>query len=87
MANDRESTRSHESIDHEHPTDAGLMSTVDEAAPATGILGDETLIRDADGQPGAGVYPAARSHTGGVAHPGPTPSDVEDRTGENRGPA
>ncbi len=44
--------RRHESVDHDHPTDAGLMDDTD--VPGTGIMGDETVIRPAanDEQPG-----------------------------------
>jgi hypothetical protein len=39
-------TRRHESIDHADPTDAGLMDPEGDAAPGTGIMGDETVVRD-----------------------------------------
>ncbi len=71
-------TRRHESVDHTHPTDAGLMDPSHEDAPGTGIMGDETIVHDLnDGKP-PGVYPDPPAHTGGVAHPGPTPAAVED---------
>ena len=70
--------RRHESIDHVDPTDAGLMDPTGLDAPGTGIMGDETVVRDLnDGMP-PGIYPDAPAHTGGAVHPGPTPSDVED---------
>jgi len=70
--------RRHESIDHEHPTDAGLMDPEGDDVPGTGIMGDETVVRDlADGRP-PGIYPDPPAHTGGVAHPGPTPAAIED---------
>lgn len=66
----------HESVDHEHPTDAGLMDPAGEEVPGTGIMGDETLVRDladdADGESAPGIYPAPPAHTGGAARPGPT---------------
>lgn len=73
-----DATRRHESVDHEHPTDAGLMTPPENEAPGTGIFGDETLVHDdsPDGSPG--IYPAPNAHTGGAAHPGPTPAAVED---------
>ena len=64
----------HESMDHEQPTDAGLMDPDGGEVPGTGILGDETLVRDTDGAGVPGLYPAPASHTGGEAHPGPTPA-------------
>lgn len=51
------------------PPDAGT----DDEVPGTGIMGDETLVRDADGAGVPGVYPAPPAHTGGAAHPGPGP--------------
>lgn len=40
-------------------------------APGTGILGDETLVRDTEHDGPPGIYPAPAAHTGGEAHPGP----------------
>lgn len=69
----------HESIDHVDPTVAGLMDPSRDDAPGTGIMGDETIVRDVpDGHP-PGIYPDPPAHTGGAAHPGPTPASVEDR--------
>jgi hypothetical protein len=68
----------HESVDHVHPTDAGLMDPTGEDVPGTGIMGDETIVHDLDdGQP-PGIYPDPPARTGGVAHPGPTPAEIED---------
>jgi len=75
-------SRRHESVDHAHPTDAGLLDREGGEVPGTGILGDETLVRDADGAGVPGLYPAPAAHTGGAAHPGPTPA-AEDAA--NRG--
>lgn len=65
--------RTHESVDHAHPSDAGLMDPAGEQLPATGVLGDETLVRlTSEGQapyPGAPPHPERR---GGAARPGPT---------------
>ena len=72
MDRGQEAGRGHESVDHEHPSGAGLMNPGDEV-PGTGIMGDETLVRRADGEGTPGVYPASRAHTGGEAHPGPGP--------------
>jgi len=72
--------RRHESIDHEHPTDEGLLDPAgaESEVPGTGIMGDETTVRDIaeDGVPG--IYPGPAAHTGGAAHPGPTPAAAED---------
>jgi hypothetical protein len=85
-------TPRHESVDHVHPTDAGLMDPTGEEVPGTGILGDETLVHDlGDGKP-PGIYPDPPAHTGGLAHPGPTPAEIEDEVERptnrrERGPA
>jgi hypothetical protein len=71
-------TRRHESVDHVHPTDAGFMDPSHEDVPGTGIMGDETLVHDLDDGKPPGIYPAPPAHTGGAAHPGPTPAAVED---------
>jgi hypothetical protein len=71
-------TRRHESVDHVHPTDAGLMDPSGDDVPGTGILGDETIVHDLeDGKP-PGIYPDPPARKGGVAHPGPTPATIED---------
>ena len=75
---DAGANRRHESIDHVQPTDAGLMDPSGEDAPGTGIMGDETVVRDAnDGRP-PGIYPDPPAHTGGLVHTGPTPEAIED---------
>lgn len=79
-------TRRHESVDHVHPTDAGLMDPTWEDAPGTGILGDETIVHDLDDGKPPGIYPAPPAHTGDVAHPGPTPATVEDEIERSAGP-
>jgi hypothetical protein len=76
---DLEEIRRHESVDHVHPTDAGLMDPTGEDAPGTGIMGDETIVRDLDDGKPPGIYPTAPAHTRGPAHPGPTPAEVEDQ--------
>ncbi len=68
----------HESIDHDRPTDAGLMDPTGEDAPGTGIMGDETVVRDINPDGPPGLYPGEAGHTGGHAHPGPTPAEAED---------
>ncbi|MBA2277358.1 MAG: hypothetical protein H0W06_06300 [Chloroflexia bacterium] len=45
----------HESVDHEQPTDAGLMDEKD--VPGTGIMGDETVVRPAPGVLQPGIAP------------------------------
>ena len=75
---DSNEPRRHESVDHEHPTDAGLMDPEGDDVPGTGIMGDETIVHDLpDGKP-PGIYPDRPAHTGGIAYPGPTPAAVED---------
>lgn len=71
-------TRRHESVDHVHPTDAGLMDDNGDDVPGTGILGDETIVHDLDDGKPPGIYPNSPAHTGGAAHPGPTPAAIED---------
>jgi regulator of protease activity HflC (stomatin/prohibitin superfamily) len=76
---------SHESVDHDNPTSAGILGSLEEDAPGTGIFGDETLVRGIDPDAVPGIYPGEAAHTGGIAHPGPTPSRIEDdieRNGE-----
>lgn len=73
-----DASRRHESVDHVDPTDAGLMDPEGDDAPGTGIMGDETVVRDADDGRPPGIYPAPPAHTGGPAYPGPTPATVED---------
>lgn len=70
--------RRHESVDHVDPTDAGLMDPSGQDAPGTGIMGDETVVRDLDDGKPPGIYPDPPAHSGGVAHPGPTPAAIED---------
>jgi hypothetical protein len=73
MTEQQPRVRTHESVDHVHPTDAGLMDPTGELIPATGVMGDETLVRlTSEGQ---APYPGAPPHSGhrrGEAHPGPT---------------
>jgi len=76
----RNPAQGHESVDHEHPSSAGLLEADSPEAevPGTGIMGDETLVRDADGEGVPGLYPAAPAHTGGDAQPGPGPSRADE---------
>ncbi len=78
---DSDEIKRHESVDHVNPTDAGLMDPTHEDRPGTGIMGDETLVHDLDDGRQPGIYPAPAAHTGGRAHPGPTPAAVEDEVG------
>lgn len=50
-------------------SDRSGADAAEDEVPGTGIMGDETLVRDSDGEPG--IYPAPAAHTGGEAHPGP----------------
>ena len=45
----------HESLDHEHPTASGLMDPEGMEVPGTGIFGDETLVRPAEGVERPGI--------------------------------
>lgn len=45
----------HESVDHQNPTDAGLMD--ESETPGTGIMGDETVVRPAPGVDQPGIAP------------------------------
>jgi hypothetical protein len=72
--------RGHESVDPEDPSSAGPMAPPEDVVPGTGIFGDETLVRDADGAPRAGIYPAGPSGTGGGARPDPTSEHELHRT-------
>ena len=78
--------RRHESIDHVDPTDAGLMDHEGDDAPGTGIMGDETVVRDLDDGRPPGIYPDPPAHTGGPVHPGPTPAAVDDHIEQPRDP-
>ena len=65
--------RRHESVDHVDPTDAGMMDPDPDRQPATGVMGDETLIRRTGG--GIPPYPGVDGNEdrhGGSPHPGPT---------------
>src|SRR6185436_6089861 len=71
-------TPRHESVDHVRPTDAGLMDPTGDDVPGTGIMGDETIVHDLDDGKPPGIYPDPPAHKGGLAHPGPTPAEIED---------
>jgi hypothetical protein len=65
--------RRHESVDHVHPTDAGMMDPDSVRQPATGVMGDETLVR----MNGAGMPPypgveGGEDRRGTDPRPGPT---------------
>ncbi|HET7092346.1 MAG TPA: hypothetical protein VFI22_02685 [Thermomicrobiales bacterium] len=79
MDDDPAPTPRHESVDHIDPTAAGLMDPTGDDAPGTGIMGDETVVRDIDPNRPPGIYPGPAAHIGGRAHPGPTPAAAEDR--------
>lgn len=68
----------HESVDHEQPTDAGLMNEPGEEVPGTGIMGDETLVESTgDGKPG--IVPGPTAGTGADPEAGPTPEKALDQ--------
>ncbi len=81
MERKRSDTPRHESVDHQHPTDAGLMNDDAGGVPGTDIMGDETLVRStADGPPG--IVPGEPSGTGSSPEPGPTrEQDLEHAEG------
>ena len=64
----------HESVDHDDPTDAGLMD--DEATPGTGVMGDETVVRPAPDveQPGIAPGTVNDADDGEGSRPHPPPS-------------
>jgi hypothetical protein len=49
MQPDPETIPRHEFLDHEHPTEAGMMEDDSRPVPGIGVLGDETLVREAPG--------------------------------------
>ncbi len=70
----------HESVNHDDPAAAGLLHDPDDPTsevPGTGILGDETLVRDANAAGPPGIAPAPASGTANGAHPGPGPAPDE----------
>lgn len=62
---------SHESVDHIHPTEAGLEEPESIQSPGTGIMGDETLIHP--NEPRMPHYPGIDQD----AHPGPHGQDAQ----------
>ncbi len=79
MSAERNDIPRHESIDHEQPTDAGLMD--DAEVPGTGILGDETLVRSVEDR-APGIVPGPGTRTDARPEPGPTPREVLERAEE-----
>lgn len=71
----------HESVDHEQPTDAGLMDDAGDEVPGTGIWGDETLVRSV-GDRTPGIVPGPGTRTDARPEPGPTPREVLERAEE-----
>jgi hypothetical protein len=79
MSAEQQEERRHESVDHLHPTDAGMMESDPTHQPATGVMGDETLVRL--NQPGMPPYPGVEGgedRRGADPHPGPTRWQHED---------
>lgn len=60
MQPEPENVPRHESIGHEHPTDAGTMEDDPEHVPGTDVWGDETLVRAV---PGGLKLPSSRDVT------------------------
>ena len=70
--------RRHESVDHIAPTDAGMMEPDPAHQPATGVMGDETLVRlDRPGMPPYPGVEGGEDRRGADPHPGPTRWDGE----------
>lgn len=84
MQPDHDSVPRHESVDHKHPTDAGMMNDDDEHTPGTGIMGDETLVREVPGGLRLDSPPAGSRDRPSHPHPGPTPTQAMDQ-GEDKG--
>lgn len=61
----------HESVEHEQPTNAGLMD--DDEAPGTGIMGDETVVRTAPGAGQPGIAPGTVNDTDTTPQSGAKP--------------
>jgi hypothetical protein len=81
MNDEQRGGRRHESVDHERPTDSGLMNDPGDEVPGTGIMGDETLVESTGaGQPG--IVPGPVAGTGADPDAGPTPEDSLDRAAE-----
>jgi len=77
MTPERDDTPRHESVDHKHPTDAGMLDE-EEHVPGTGIMGDETLVREIPGGLHLSGPPPHRDHDP-APHPGPTSPSAMDR--------
>lgn len=79
---DHTSGHSRELVDHTPPSSAEFTDEGNPKAevPGTGVMGDETLVRDSDGKGVPGLYPAPPAHTGGAAHPGPGAATPKSNT-------
>ena len=81
---DHEPTPRHESVDHEDPTAAGTLEG-DEHVPGTGIMGDETLVREVPGGLHLSDGSTKAKRNDARPHPGPTPSAaLDDAEQDNR---
>ena len=78
MRPERDDVPRHESVDHQRPTDAGTLDEDEQHVPGTGIMGDETLVREVPG--GLHLQEPSPAPPGHVArpHPGPTPPSAMD---------
>jgi hypothetical protein len=74
---DHDTNPRHESVDHEEPTAAGTLEG-EEHVPGTGIMGDETLVRDVPGGLHLNDGQARAKRSDGRPHPGPTPEAAMD---------
>lgn len=73
MTEESKDIRRHESVDHLHPTDAGMMDPDAVQQPATGVMGDETLVRmEGTGMPPYPGVEGGEDRRGLDPRPGPT---------------
>ncbi|MGI8478161.1 MAG: hypothetical protein ACR2OO_17585 [Thermomicrobiales bacterium] len=74
MSDPSDAERRQESVDHVDPTDAGMMDPDERHQPATGVMGDETMVRMTGGgiPPYPGIDEEDDRRDDKDATPGPT---------------
>lgn len=82
MPDNRDSVPRHESVDHQHPTAAGMLSDDDGHIPGTGIMGDETLVREVPGGLHLDPVPTEARRGHAQPRPGPTPAPAMEQADE-----